>query len=83
MLQSFSGTPVIMFSCARVHPLPTQLFSIHRFWFASVMGVWVTAFCTNMAGCGFSEWCIISRWSFTRFCMASVDDNISWLVPKW
>ena len=36
----------------------------------------------NIDGCGFCEWCIISRWSLTTFCSLSDDDIISREVPK-
>ena len=73
----------MMFSLAKVQRSPTQLFSTQRFWFSAVMRTRVMAFCTNIAGCGFSEWCMISRWSLTRFWIAKVEERSSWDVPKW
>ena len=55
MLQLFSGTPVMMLLRVTFQSLPTQLFSIHIFWLPPVKLIPIPAFCTNMAGCGFSE----------------------------
>ena len=40
------------------------------------------AFCTKIDGWGFLSWCIIFRWSFSRFCIRIVDEIISRDVPK-
>ena len=41
----------------------------------------MSEFCVNRSVLGFMRLCIISRWSFTRFCILQVDDMSSLLVP--
>ena len=79
--QPLRGTPVMMFRLCSVQFLPTWLFSTHTSALSAVSENSISAFCTNTAGCGFTLWCIIARWSVTQFCTASVDEIISRLVP--
>ena len=82
-VQLFSGTPVTMLSCVSVQFSPTYAFSTHSLRFCCVHLGFSSVFCTKIDGWGLRSWCIISRWSFTMFCMASIDESSSCDVPKW
>ena len=79
--QSLRGTPVMMFRLCSCQSLPTWLFSTQISALSAVRVKSISAFCTNTAGCGFTLWCMMARWSVTQFCTASVDEIISRLVP--
>ena len=54
IFHALQGTPVMMLRLFSFHSFPTWLFSIHTSAFSAVSLHSTFAFCTKIAGCGFT-----------------------------